>query len=378
MDTLLHNKALINVLSPLSEFGNKVTLISIKSKDLYYQKKQQFCMCALPLRYVPIVTSIMFAIIISIYLPIKILKYKPDRLILSPDVSVFTVLPTLVFKKRTKFVLDIRSTPVETSGYRGFLVKFWFSASVLVAKKCFSGFTVLTNMMKLEVCHEFSIAPAKVGVWSSGVSVEVFDPKRVFGLATKLRHKLALNDKFVVFYHGIFTANRGLIQTIDAIQEISTFNTNIVFFLLGTGPLTAHLKTLIEERALQQSIIIHEPVDQTQVPVFIAMSDVCIVPLPDHPYWRCQSPLKLLEYLAMEKAVILTDIPAHREVIGDEHCAIFISSINPLAIIDAIGFVHNNKENLVEWGKIGREIIKRNYTWQKIGQDLERCLLVMN
>ena len=77
----------------------------------------------------------------------------------------------------------------------------------------------------------------------------------------------------------------------------------------------------------------------------------------------------------MGKVVILTDIPAHRSVVGKAKCGIYISSVNPAEIAKAIEYAYDNKENLEEWGKIGRKIIKEEYTWQKVAIDLENYLL---
>jgi hypothetical protein len=150
---------------------------------------------------------------------------------------------------------------------------------------------------------------------------------------------------------------------------------DIVFFLLGTGPMATRLRVLIQKEGLQENVIIHNPVDQSQVPKFISMSDVGIVPLPDHPYWRYQCPLKLLEYLAMKKVVILTDIPAHRSIIGNEKCGLYISSVKPTEIANSIIYAYQNREKLMEWGATGRKIIDKRYRWEKIAADVENYLL---
>ena len=166
-----------------------------------------------------------------------------------------------------------------------------------------------------------------------------------------------------------------LIETINAIKILRRKHPNIVFFLLGTGPIVAMLKLLIRRDALEDNVIISNPVNQSEVPNFIGMCDVSILPLPDHPYWRYQSPLKLLEYLAMEKVVILTDLPAHRAVIGKAKCGIYVSSIKPREIAEAIEYAYSKKENLEEWGRIGREIVIERFTWEKVVKDLENYLL---
>ena len=379
LDLFLHSTAVLDILRQFAKSGHKVTLISVRSRDISRIKNPQVRMIFVPLRFVPVVSPIMFAIVLFFFLPISIIISKPDHVILSPEAppSILSSLPGLLISrfKKVKFVLDIRSIPVETVGIRGFLHRFWFSVSVLIAKKSFDGITTITPLMKKEICNGFDVDLDKVGVWTSGVSDSLFNPETLTTKRLELKRKLGLTGKFVVFYHGIFTATRGLTETIEAMKILRRKHPNIVFFLLGTGPIVTMLRALIQKEGLQENVIITNSVNQSEVPKFIGMCDVCIFPLPDHPYWRSQSPLKLLEYLAMEKVVILTDIPAHRAVIGEAKCGIYISSVKPIEIAKAIEYAYLNKENLQELGKIGRAIIKEKFTWAKVAGDLENYLL---
>ena len=105
------------------------------------------------------------------------------------------------------------------------------------------------------------------------------------------------------------------------------------------------------------------------------MSDVGIVPLPNHRYWRLQCPSKLLEYLAMEKVVIATNVQAHISIIGEKKCCVYIPSIKPIEIANAIEYVYVNRYLLKEWGKLGREIVKGKYTWEKVAASLDDYLM---
>jgi glycosyltransferase involved in cell wall biosynthesis len=320
----------------------------------------------------------MYAIVLWFFLPFYIIVSKPDFVMLNPDVTIFSSIPGLFASRfrKVKFVLDVRSTPVET-GFRGFQRSVLFTASVLIAKKLFDGLTIITSLMRKEVCNKFDIDPSKVGVWTSGVSTKLFDPENCISDSKELKRKLGLAGKFVVFYHGGIDLTRGLTETIEAIKTLRRKHPSIVFFLLGTGfnVTMRRLRALIRKEGLQENVIIHNPVDQSEVPKFIGISDICIVPLPDHPFWRCQSPLKLLEYLAMEKVVVLTDIPAHQAVVGEAKCGIYVSSVEPMEIAKAIEYAYFNRENLEEWGKIGRKIVTKDYTWEKVARDLENYLL---
>jgi glycosyltransferase involved in cell wall biosynthesis len=166
-----------------------------------------------------------------------------------------------------------------------------------------------------------------------------------------------------------------LIETIEAMSIVKKSNSNVIFLLLGTGPSDKKLKDLIQERKLQDNVIIHDPVKPIEVPKYVAMCDVGIVPLPNHPYWRSQSPLKLLEYLAMRKVVLLTCISAHRLVIGKELCGIFIPLATPVEIAKSIMYAFDNRGKLEEWGKCGRKIVEEDYTWEKIASNFESYLL---
>jgi glycosyltransferase involved in cell wall biosynthesis len=188
-----------------------------------------------------------------------------------------------------------------------------------------------------------------------------------------MREKLGLSDKFIIFNHGALRLG-GLVETIKAVSMLKDKYPDLVLFLLGSGIHVSRLKNLVREIGVQKNVIIHEKVDYSEVPKYITMCDLGIVPLPDLPIWRHQCPLKLLEYLAMEKAVIVTDIPANRDVIGNSRCGIFVPSVDPKEIAKAIIYTLENEENLKEWGSNGREIVKAKFSWEKVAEDLENYL----
>lgn len=380
LDLNLHRTSQLEILKNLEKHGYKTNLVALYSKNKVQTGKLPGNITSIPFRYLPGISPLMFSILLFFYLPFYIVISKPDIIIAEPDVSIIGFISSFPFlkSKRIKLILDVRSTPVETRGFLGKIRTLFFSISILVARKLFNGMTILTPLMKKEVCQKFNINPKFVGVWSSGVSADLFDPSIYSSDGEKLRRKLGLSKKFVIFYHGIFSENRGLNETIDSMNIVKYKCPDVVFFLLGNGPIAKNLKDLVQEKGLQDNVIIHDSVDYTDVPKYIAMSDVGIVPLPNHVYWRFQCPLKMLEYLAMEKVVVATDIPAHRSIIGETKCGIYITSIRPSEIAKAIEYTYHNKERIAEWGKFGRSIIENGYTWEKIARDLEKYLLSLD
>ena len=118
-----------------------------------------------------------------------------------------------------------------------------------------------------------------------------------------------------------------------------------------------------------------EAVSDPMVPRFVAMCDIGIVPLPNLPQWRHQCPLNLLEYLAMEKPVIVSDIPANRDILGTCKCGKYLASVEPEKIADAIAGYYDFRAQLNELGACGSTLVKERYSWQKVAQDLETYLL---
>jgi glycosyltransferase involved in cell wall biosynthesis len=376
LDLSINKSATTDIITQFSKMGYNASLITARSNSTPQLANYRGRLILVPLKRLPLVIPAMYTFLISLFLPFYLIFNKPDFVVIEPGVHVLSVFSTLVLSKikKIKWVLDVRTIPVETIGLHGYLDKLWFSTSIYIAKKLFDGLTIITPLMKNEICANFYIDSSKVGVWTSGVASDLFNPNINCFKTMALRKKLGLSGKFVVFYHGVFTASRGLDQTIEAISLLYLKYPEIVFLLLGDGPDIDRLKTLIVARGLEKNVVIHNKVEQQEVPAFINLSDIGIVPLPYNKYWRFQSPLKLLEYLSMQKVVIVSDIPAHRLVVNNKQCAIFLKSVIPSEIAKCIEYAYRNRGELEDWGVIGREIVLKEFVWEKVAMDLEKYL----
>jgi glycosyltransferase involved in cell wall biosynthesis len=237
----------------------------------------------------------------------------------------------------------------------------------------FDGMTVITPMMRDEICHLFDVDKKWVGVLPGGISYEFLAYAEQNSDRAKLREKLGLSGRFVMIYHGALRMrNGGLIETLKAMSLLKSSHPDITFFMLTpkTPEGLRMLETTIKENAVQSNVKFLGPVDFSEVPRYISMSDVGIVPLPNIPEWRHQQPLKILEYMAIGKTIIVSDSPAHRALIGNNKNGIYVPHVTPQELAKAIEYAYNNREKLQEWGKIGKEIILEKYTWKKVNEDL--------
>jgi glycosyltransferase involved in cell wall biosynthesis len=376
LDTDLHKTRELEILRALAKRGHDITFVAVTSRRYFQIGDHRINLLSVPIRHAPIISHLIYTAFLFLYLPLHILLKKPDLIVMDPDISVISSIPSIFISKfsKTKFILDIKSTPVEVKGINAKLFEFWFDFSVTISKLMFHGFDVVTPMMKTEVCERYNINPETVSIWTNGVPLHLFDPQICIAESSKLKEQLGLSKKFVVFYHGVFSASRGLTETIKAIEITRKKHPHIVFFILGSGVIADNLKDYVQKQGLQENVIIHDPVPYEEVPKYIGLSDVCIVPLQNNSYWRFQSPLKLLEYLAMEKVVLTSDIVAHRTVVNKEKCCIYLTAVSPLEIAQSIDYAYTNQSKRCEWGKIGRTIVKNQFTWDKVAQDVERSI----
>jgi glycosyltransferase involved in cell wall biosynthesis len=268
---------------------------------------------------------------------------------------------------RTKFVLDVRSAPVDMVGSR------WrYNLSVRWAKLFYSGVTVITDLYREDISRRFRINRKKIGVWNSGVRGDIFDPGRVDRAhADKIRCRLGLGDSLVVIYHGVLSPYRGLQEVVRALALLNARGRRrAVLVLLGDGPAATEIASLAEAQGVTDAVKLIGSVPYEEVPDYLSVADAGVLPFPDVEWWKMSSPLKLLEYLAMEKPVILTDIAAHRAVLGEAACAFYISDNSPATIARAIRKVAESKGALPEIGKEARSIALKSFTWERQADNL--------
>ena len=362
----------------LSKEGNDVFLIAADFEKEYYPRNSNMHLISIPLRYVPMVSPLLYGFVLFFFLPFYLVKTRPDFVISDVSPSPFLIWkPVLSRLLKFKMTLDIRSTPVNPFGLRGYLTNIYFSISVCMAKKMFDGMTIVTPMMRKEICQAFNISPSWVGILSNGVSNDFLECERLNHDRMELRRKFGLSNRFVILYHGsLRVPTGGLVESIKAIALIKKDCPDIIFFLLGYAtPLGLRLmEKAIEENGLENFVVIHGPINFYEVPKYIAMSDLGIVPLPNIPTWRNQQPMKLLEYIAMKKTVVISDCPANRSIIGNNKNGIYVPHVDPGELAKAIKYAYDNRDKLEQWGEIGRDIVMRKYVWKKVNEDLVNYL----
>ncbi|MBN1155737.1 glycosyltransferase family 4 protein [candidate division KSB1 bacterium] len=304
--------------------------------------------------------SITFHIQVMAYALYWVLAGKQDAVITHPITAIFLVPAILISKllrRKTRFILDIRTLPVRSKGFSGKFKKLLHRISLLIGKYVYDGITVITPALRDFVRDEFKLTNKKIGIWMSGVDTSLFNPANYADV-----NKEGNNKPFRVMYHGAIADNRGIKETVEAMEIINTLLPEVQLFILGRGNAVASIKKVIKESNIR-NVIVHDPVDHEEIPKFIAEADVGIIPLPNIWCWRVSSPLKLFEYLSMAKPVIVSKIEAHTHVLSNNTSCFFLDSTGSEDIARLIFQVYEKRDQLTRLGRQGREFILNNFTW---------------
>lgn len=361
VDAAVYSTFPLLLIDSLRKNNHEIHLVvpSIKKKNKMIGVKY------LPTIRLPLLSSLSFYLMLLFYLPKAIKKINPHAIIV--DIYALPgIIPSFLFRN-VKLIMDIRSSFIEIKGIRGYVKKIKYFSMIALAKHLCNCITVTSPALKKELVDVFGADPAMVKVLTNGVSLDLFDYNK-YRTSKNFKEQLNLNEKFIVFYHGSvqWVMERGIPQTAEAIARLAPKYPEITLFLLGFNG-----KNLQNElKFLNGNVYIHGPVSHSEVPKFISMCDVGIAPFDTSSFPRTSCPLKILEYLAMEKIVIATDIPFNRELLSYGDCIFLMPSNNPENIAEAIEYVYKNKEALKRMGKIGRAIIEQHYTWESKAKDV--------
>lgn len=286
----------------------------------------------------------------------------------NPEIVLFNsrnllLLRYAAFKRKKynlKLIFDVRTLQVEPSTLKNRINNTLLGYCLKTAVKFFYGITYITEPMKEYCIKNYRLHEHKSTVWTSGVNTELFT-------AT---NRESAPEAFTILYHGSIAKRRNIDNTIKALSMIKELNIHLI--LLGDGDGLEHMKKLVLKLGIKDSISFILPVPYIEIPKWINRCDAGILPLQNWPAWNVSSPIKLFEYLACSKPVIVTDIQAHRSVLNNSEFVFWIKQSSPDDIKEAILQAYNKRNELKALGLEASRFVKNKYTWAKQAEKLKQ------
>jgi glycosyltransferase involved in cell wall biosynthesis len=249
-----------------------------------------------------------------------------------------------------------------------------FPGSQKIYQKLFSRIkgVITTNKWKVEnLSKRFNIPAEEILVVPNAVSPEDFS---VGESQTELQKKFGLeNEKYLFGYIGGFLTmgmEKGVGTAIDSLQFLS--EDYKLYVVGGESPQNIEIyKKYAKDKNLSGRVIFVGPVPHSEVPLRIAVCDCLVAPFPknDH-YSYYMSPMKLFEYMASKKPLIVTDLPSLREIVSDEINGLIVPPSDPEALARAIKRLSDDKLLARKLAENAYLEVLEKYTWQKRSQKI--------
>jgi glycosyltransferase involved in cell wall biosynthesis len=207
---------------------------------------------------------------------------------------------------------------------------------------------------------EFGADPSITEVIPGGIDQKRFNPDKFD--SKKIRSEFGFGDgDLVLFFMGWIYKFSGLDRVIIELYNSGEAASKIKLLIVGEGDYYQRLRSLVQEYSLEDRVIMTGKRPYEDIPGLIAASDICLLPAVDNEIMRYIVPIKMYEYLSMNKPVISTELQGILKEFGYNSGVIYI--INPE---DAIKKVLGLTNEDITDNSIKARLFIDKYGWDSI------------
>jgi glycosyltransferase involved in cell wall biosynthesis len=169
----------------------------------------------------------------------------------------------------------------------------------------------------------------------------------------------------VIGYLGVFDRMRQVDVLVKALAELRSQGRDVVLRIVGdtTDPTERpRLDALIAAERLQDAITITGWIGPDEAIAAMADVEIALSVMPNDAIYSVGTPTKLVESLALGKAVIANTQPDHGQVLRESGAGLCVS-LTAKGYAEAIASLLDDKERLTAMGAAGRRYVfeRRNY-----------------
>ncbi len=319
-----------------------------------------------PFENIPLLSEGFLLLLLFVRLIQVIIVEKPD--ILHAHSPVLNYLPVWLIGKAFNLpvLYEIRAywedAGVDQATYKEQSLKYRFVQSLETwACKQVSHVAVLCDGIRKDLVSR-GIRYEKLTPVFNGIHPENFTPCRP---DTESVEKWGLRDKKVIGFIGSFFRWEGLDLLVEAFAKLAPDHPNLMLLIVGGGEEQKNLQQQVLSLGLKERIIMPGRIPHHQVKGVYAMMDIMIYPRYSVRLTELVTPLKPLEAMAMEKAVIASNIGGHRELVKHDTTGILFPAGDADALAKTITSLIDDKQKIKTLGKAGRSYVLANKTWEK-------------
>jgi len=167
-------------------------------------------------------------------------------------------------------------------------------------------------------------------------------------------------------YHGILVFARAITTLLKRQKERPALE-NLRFVFIGDGLLRAETEEALSKVEGSQAVIFTGLIPHASVPRYLDASDILVSPQTPNtdgePFFG--SPSKLFEYMAMEKAIVASDMDQLSRVLSHGKTAWMVTPGSDTELANAIEYLAGEPELRCLLGRSARAAALQRHTWHQ-------------
>jgi glycosyltransferase involved in cell wall biosynthesis len=185
--------------------------------------------------------------------------------------------------------------------------------------------------------------------------------------AREARKRFGLENKFIIGFAGRIKKEKGIS---DLISALALLPERYVLVLVGNGEFRSMAENLAQKLGVTSRIRWISSVSSFQIPEFMNLFDVLVLPSRTTPRWKEQFGRVLIEAMACETVVVGSDSGQIPTVIGN--AGLVFPEGNVDALVVHLERLEADHQLASELGAAGRRRVLQNFTHERIAaQTLE-------
>ncbi len=254
----------------------------------------------------------------------------------------------------------------EQKDERLYLKKIAFVLEKWICNNSFKTIVVSTPLKKYLMAQ--GVVEDKIFVLPNGVNIKKFRPlPKDVGLLDALdlpQHSL------IIGFVGILRPWHGLDLLLAAFKKIYRKHTNVRLLIVGDGPIREDIEKQIEENRLNGKVIITGRVKHDDIARYISLFDIAVSPKATF----YASPMKILEYMALGKAVVAPNTENIQDIVEDGKSGVLFESGMVDALEDSLLKLIADRNLQKGLGAKARNCIFSKFTWENNVRLVEKML----
>lgn len=220
--------------------------------------------------------------------------------------------------------------------------------------------TIVVSTPLKDYLESIGVPKNKCIVMPNGANPSHFVPKAE-DQQNDLRRNLKIpEDCFIVGFTGILRPWHGLDLLMSAVERILNSGHKVFLLIVGDGPYREVLEKIAREAAIESFVQITGRIAHSKIPAYVALFDTAVSPRATF----YASPMKVIEYMALGKPVVVPATPNFFDIIEEGVEGISFTEGDAKSLEQAILRLYHSTELRKEIGRRARQKVEQRLNWQ--------------